>query len=239
MQEKVLTLKKAKLNIENAKLNLEEIEKNLSEYQNVQVEDNLEIIDIQQLQNQEAEIQKKIDKIKEQKVEFVRNIDKIKNKLNDLYELENILEEKNNERNNLKKEYQILNYVNKFLTEANDNLTAKYKKPMRDSLNKYLKLVLSNNYNDFDISTELKVSFEEYGMKREVDYLSKGFKGVINLCVRFALIDALFEKEKPFVILDDPFVNFDKDKIKNALNILKDLSKEYQLIYFSCHESRV
>ena len=56
--------------------------------------------------------------------------------------------------------------------------------------------------------------------------------------MRLSLIDSLFESEKPFVILDDPFVNLDKTKIKNAINMLKNVSKKYQLIYFICHESR-
>ena len=56
--------------------------------------------------------------------------------------------------------------------------------------------------------------------------------------MRLSLIDSLFEKEKPFIILDDPFVNLDENKIKNATNLLKNLSQEYQIVYFICHESR-
>jgi len=239
VNEKVNLLKRTKETIEKAKTELTEVNKVLKEYKQVDVQGLLENIDIDKLQQQEAKKQEEIDIIKERKTELVRKIDKIKSKITELDELENMLEEKLSERNELKKQFQILNMATKFLTEANDNLTAKYKKPMQDSLNKYLKLVLDKKYSDFDISTELKVSFEECGMKRELNYLSKGYKGVVNLCVRFALISALFEKEKPFIVLDDPFVNFDKDKIQNALSILNELSKEYQIIYFSCHESRI
>ena len=38
--------------------------------------------------------------------------------------------------------------------------------------------------------------------------------------------------------VDDPFVNMDDVKIENAKQFLHELSKTYQLIYFSCHESR-
>ena len=56
--------------------------------------------------------------------------------------------------------------------------------------------------------------------------------------MRLSLIDSLFEKEKPFIILDDPFVNLDESKIKNATDLLKNISKDYQIIYFICHDSR-
>ena len=53
-----------------------------------------------------------------------------------------------------------------------------------------------------------------------------------------ALIDALFTDEMPPVILDDPFVNLDDDKIPRALSLVKDMSKEKQILYFACHKSR-
>ena len=53
-----------------------------------------------------------------------------------------------------------------------------------------------------------------------------------------ALVDALFKEVKPPVILDDPFVNLDDDKLARGKELLIALEKEYQAIYFTCHESR-
>ena len=46
------------------------------------------------------------------------------------------------------------------------------------------------------------------------------------------------KNEKPFVVLDDPLVNFDEDKIQLVSKLLKDISKDMQIVYFTCHESR-
>ena len=51
-------------------------------------------------------------------------------------------------------------------------------------------------------------------------------------------MDSLYEKEKPFIILDDPFTAFDDKKTDAALNLLKEFSKDRQVIYFTCSESR-
>ena len=53
------------------------------------------------------------------------------------------------------------------------------------------------------------------------------------------MADAMYEEEKPFLILDDPFVNLDRGKLGGALAFLRALAQEHQLIYFTCHESRI
>ena len=49
----------------------------------------------------------------------------------------------------------------------------------------------------------------------------------------------MYTQEKPVVIFDDPFVNLDGAKTEAALQFLAEIGKEYQVIYFTCHESRV
>lgn len=38
---------------------------------------------------------------------------------------------------------------------------------------------------------------------------------------------------------DDPFINLDMDKTEGALQFLEEVSKEYQVIYFTCNDSRI
>lgn len=59
-----------------------------------------------------------------------------------------------------------------------------------------------------------------------------------NLSVRFALLDVLFPNEKPVLILDDPFVNLDAKKIDAARKLIRKEAEDFQIIYFTCHESR-
>ena len=108
---------------------------------------------------------------------------------------------------------------------------------MQDSLNKYLNKIVESGFNA-QIDIDLNVSVQEIDGERHTDYYSKGYQNLIEICKRFALTDVLFKKEKPFIILDDPFYNLDDQKIKNALALINELSKDYQIIYFICHDSR-
>ena len=88
-----------------------------------------------------------------------------------------------------------------------------------------------------DANMELKI--KEQGEYRDVRWLSAGYQDLIGFCMRLALVDAMFPETKPFLVLDDPFVNLDQEKAQKGNELLKQLGKEYQTIYFTCHNSRV
>lgn len=136
-----------------------------------------------------------------------------------------------------KKDYETLVKTIEFLKKADDNLKTKYRAPLQESLNKYLSLI-DNQNRQAKIDVDLCVTIEEKVGHVPAEYYSKGYQNLFEICKRFALTDVLFTGEKPFIILDDPFYNLDDEKLKNALNLIKKLSNEYQIVYFICHESR-
>lgn len=134
-------------------------------------------------------------------------------------------------------QYRITMLTLKYLYAADENLKVKYRAPLTESLNKYLS-IMSGGKIRAEIDVDLRVTIESEGMLRDTEYFSKGYKNLFEICKRFALTDVLFTSEKPFIILDDPFVNLDEEKLNASIDLLKKLQKEYQIIYFICHESR-
>ena len=86
--------------------------------------------------------------------------------------------------------------------------------------------------------TDLAMQIEENGTSHELEYFSRGYQDLLQFTMRLALVNVLFEKEKPFLILDDPFTHFDENKVNFVSGVLKTVSQQYQVIYFTCHESR-
>ena len=242
LSDKLDFLKQTIIEISNLK---EQLKKEQEELDNFKKEKNFDIdetavinVDINELQAKEKEYQNKIDECRDNKSTYISNINRIQNTLSALDDLENEKEILNNTLDKLKKELNAIKNAQEFLKTANESLSTKFLEPMKKGLNKYLKLITNENFENISLDTDFNISFEEYGKYRAVDYYSKGYRNTIDLCMRLALIDALFGKEKPFIVLDDPFVNFDETKVENAKQFLKELSKTYQLIYFSCHKSR-
>jgi len=240
--EQLTFLKQTIIDIANLK---EQLKKEQEELEKFKKEKNFDIneesitnVDINELQAKEKECQNQIDEYREYKSSCIAKISKIQDDISVLDDLENEKEILEGNLNILNKELNAIKNAKKFLEIANESLATKFLEPMKNGLNKYLKLITSKDFENLQLDTDFNISFEEYGKYRAVDYYSKGYKNIIDLCMRLALIDSLFDKEKPFIVLDDPFVNMDETKVGNAKQFLQELSKTYQLIYFSCHESR-
>ena len=145
-------------------------------------------------------------------------------------ELTDLLEEYN-------QSYDVFSKTMEFLTQADENLRVQYRKPLSDNFNKYLKLLTGKDIKG-EVDVDFKITLEENFGNKEYDYYSQGLKNILEICKRLALIDLLFEDEKPFIILDDPFINMDEKNIEGALKLIDELQKEYQIIYLICHNSR-
>lgn len=124
-----------------------------------------------------------------------------------------------------------------FLSAARESMTARYLNKAKESFDKYVRLFSSENA-EYIIDTSFEVSKSEYGAARKSDSFSLGIRNMQYLATRLALIDALYENEEPFLIFDDPFVSFDDERTARAAELLKKLSKNRQIIYFTCSSSR-
>ena len=104
-------------------------------------------------------------------------------------------------------------------------------------MKEYINQVYENRLN-FELNSNLEISGLAYGSSKSLQFYSSGSQDIITFCARLALVDALFKTVKPTIILDDPFTNLDKDNLSIAIDFVKELNKEFQIIYLICHESR-
>ncbi len=137
-----------------------------------------------------------------------------------------------------KKEYEIYTKTIAFLTKAEENLLERYVAPVKDRFSFYAKYLENAINQKIHIDKDFNLSFEEYGEYHSQKHLSFGQTAMCNLCIRLALIDNMFSGNTPFVILDDPFIGLDDENFTGMKKLINDLSKDRQLIYFTCHESR-
>ena len=84
---------------------------------------------------------------------------------------------------------------------------------------------------------EMNLSFLESkdAVVRDALYLSVGTRVISYLCLRIALCEYLY-KEKPTLIFDDAFAFVDDERLKVCLDMLWELSEEYQIVILSCHD---
>ena len=134
--------------------------------------------------------------------------------------------------------YERLKMTREYLAKAKAVYCAKYRSPLMQSFSRYYEMISGERADLCRMDTNMEVTVQEYGHQRETRYFSAGWKDLMGICMRMALVDSMYQGEKPFLIMDDPFVNLDQKKMEAALEFLRELGEEYQVLYFTCHESR-
>lgn len=193
--------------------------------------------DRKELEEKLLDLTNQINRINDEKNYNKNQIELLESNLDAVFDIENQIEEMTSEIQEMKENCDILEKTKKYLETAKEQFSSHYLEKMKASFVNNLKLI---DEKDFDVSVDvnLNVKINECGSNKEIDYFSTGYKDLIYICMRLSLIESLFECEKPFIILDDPFVNLDEIKIKNAMELLNNLADKYQIVYFICHESR-
>lgn len=80
--------------------------------------------------------------------------------------------------------------------------------------------------------TQAKVQ-QENGQWMEAFYLSKGTLDQLYIAIRFAFIFQLAKKMKIPVLIDDGFVNFDRERLSIMIELMEELSRVTQVFYFT------
>lgn len=132
------------------------------------------------------------------------------------------------------KRLEVITRTKDYLDRAKESFTARYMQPVMKGFEKYYNMLTGGDAKGYSINANLEVSKEELGNYRDIKLLSSGYRSLIGVCMRMALVEAMYKEEKPFVVFDDPFVYLDDDKASCARKLLDDISMEYQVIYFTC-----
>ena len=134
--------------------------------------------------------------------------------------------------------YDTVLLTKKYLAEARDNMTAKYLGKTKAGFIRYTERIGGISGESFEMDTDFGITKQEGASTRPTDAYSRGTRDLFNLAARLALVDSLYEKESPFIILDDPFTAFDDKRTAAAVKSIREIARDRQIIYFTCSKSR-
>lgn len=155
------------------------------------------------------------------------------------------LQEKEEELNQLLEEFEKektrLSYIEKtkhYLEAAKESFTSRHMEPVMGAFRKYYRLLTGCSGENFHIDANMNITISELGLQREMEFFSAGYRDLMGLCLRMAFVQAMYQEEKPFILLDDPFVNLDEEKGNAGLDFVREIATDYQVIYFTCRNER-
>ena len=185
-----------------------------------------------------AQTDAKLEECKTARNQYVKQLEDLQEQLDLRDEKEMELRDMCQAQEKDMQKYHILKLTQEYLQTAKEQFTARYMDPISQGFAKYYSLLTGDVSDSWVIDANITLRLRQMGELREVHWLSAGYQDLIGVCMRLALVDAMYQEEKPFLILDDPFVNLDQEKVEAGNELLTEVAEEYQIIYFTCHDSR-
>ena len=139
----------------------------------------------------------------------------------------------------LQSEYDAIALAVDTLRAADADIQGRFSPELGKLAAHYMSVVTDGRYEGVlinrDFSAKTKLSGDT--VPRETEYLSAGTLDIMYLAVRLAVCTlALPENSACPLILDDALVNFDAERTQQAMKLLREISKQRQVILFTCKE---
>ena len=195
-------------------------------------------LDMAALQEKEAQTQRELDAQEALLRQLRQRRDALRREVERISEISDKLEELNETRKALQKQCELAHLTMDYLTRAKDTLANSYVGRVEQGFVRYADALLGEKIGHVMLDRELHLFIDEQGAARDAASFSAGTVDGVMLCMRLALVDALFQKEQPFLLLDDPFVNLDDEATRRALSMLRELAKQRQVVYLTCNTAR-
>lgn len=209
-----------------------------AEHSEALLADTSQTADSQQLKQEEMRVRSALTDLTGQLLQTRQRIRELQAQTEQIPQLQEELECWQTKKTEAREKARILDETMDFLQQAKDCLSVSYLETIRTRFGHYLSMLEGGADERYLIDTDLQVQLERLGQARELAYFSAGQADLVMLCMRLALVDALFKGQETFVVLDDPFVNLDDDHTSQMLKLLRTLAEKRQIIYLTCHSSR-
>lgn len=230
------------LKYKSLKKEKEKIEDVLSILRNQDIKDSESDFDLEDFENydiEKAEISldsylENLDKINVEISREEKNLVSIEEKIEDEVDLVDrlhFLEDKLVEIENKKRAINLAKgTIKKIIDENRNDFTNLNKRA-----NQIIREISKNSFESiiFDEKLNPKIRTKE-GYDIMLDQLSKGFMDQLSFALKLSINEEAFSKI--FMVYDDAFINYDLERLRNALFFLLDAASFRQIIYFTCHD---
>ncbi len=187
----------------------------------------------------EQEITQRLEELRRADAELLRGWSHCTDQTQKIPQLEDELAHLSEELITAEKNLNLLRKTAQFLTESKEALSTRYLGGMQEHFTRFRRLAEGENIPDANIDTSFSISVRQAGKSRELESFSRGSRDLLQFCARLALTCSMFEDgEKPFLLLDDPFVNLDEARFASVRRLLDQLAEEFQILYLVCHPDR-
>ena len=141
----------------------------------------------------------------------------------------------------ISQEYDAISLAVDTLREADSEIQSRFSPELGKLAAEYMSAVTGGRYLDVFINRDFTARTRTSGdsIARDSEYLSAGTLDLMYLAVRLAVCElALPEGENCPLIIDDALVNLDETRLEQAMELLRQIARDRQVILFSCRKPK-
>ncbi|MBR3474059.1 MAG: AAA family ATPase [Oscillospiraceae bacterium] len=134
-------------------------------------------------------------------------------------------------------EYDAITVALEALRDADREIQTRFSPELGKVAARYMSAVTGGRYEDVLINRDFSARTRTKGdvVARDAEYLSAGTLDLMYLAVRLAVCELAMPDGEPCpLILDDALVNLDDTRFKQAIELLKQIARDRQVILFTC-----
>lgn len=135
----------------------------------------------------------------------------------------------------LQEELAALELAQDALAGAASELQSRIFPQLTEPASRYIRRLTGGKYQQVVVDRELNISARpaEGVADRRIRLLSEGTADQFCLALRLAICDAVLPTDAP-LLLDDALLSFDEERLGEAMQLLRELSGQRQILLFSC-----
>ena len=133
-------------------------------------------------------------------------------------------------------EQSALEYAMETIRTAGAQLRQRFSPDLNRLASGYFSRLTGQAYEALTLNRDMEGETSRSGdiLPHSALYLSRGTLDQLYLAVRLAVCE-LCLPEKPPVVLDDAFTAFDDDRLELAMDLVRELAAQQQILLFTCH----
>ena len=138
-------------------------------------------------------------------------------------------------------EYEAISLAVDTLKEADTQIQSRFSPELGKLAAEYMSAVTGGRYLDVLINRDFsaRTRTSDDSIARDSEYLSAGTLDLMYLAVRLAVCRlALPEGENCPLIIDDALVNLDETRLEQAMELLRQIARDRQVILFTCRKPK-
>lgn len=138
--------------------------------------------------------------------------------------------------NELVERWLVYRLTNQWIEKVLDAASSGRIPKVRKDAAKFFKTLTDGHYKKIDYNKKSISVLSDDGIKFKVEELSKGTMQQLYLSLVFALTLAFSDEYPMPIMIDDGFVDFDHFRTDKAIDLMKELAKSTQVVYFTADD---